>query len=185
MSSDKNIPPGPYRLSRDVKNPNADRRVARDWRKVPVWKKGTQFVVVEQRHRAISEEYLLTLDPKVAAQLRERDTYTTIVQAGHSHPCLYMIGPGSEEQYKALDAALVRCETESLDQFLTRIDCPDGFVEWMLENNHATRAEIESWWCSYQFGVPEPIAPLLTSELRGENVAARMERMLAEPKKED
>lgn len=154
--SDKNIPPGPYRLSRDVRNPNADRRCTRDWRKETTWKAGTRFVVVEQRRHALSDEYLNTLGPDLAKRLRENDTYTTIVEAGVSYPSLYMIGPGHTDQYKALDAALVRCEIEAIDQFLTRIDCPDGFVEWMLENNRVSRTDVEKWWHSYQFGDPKP-----------------------------
>lgn len=32
-----------YALTRDVKNPEADRRVSHDWRKLPVWPKGMRF----------------------------------------------------------------------------------------------------------------------------------------------
>lgn len=32
-----------YALSRDVKNPKADRRVSHDWRSLPVWKAGTRL----------------------------------------------------------------------------------------------------------------------------------------------
>jgi len=35
-------------LTEDVKNPSPDRRVKRDWRKVPIWTKGTRFIVTTE-----------------------------------------------------------------------------------------------------------------------------------------
>lgn len=37
--------PGTYKLSRDVQNPHPDRRTRHDWRKAPIWKAGTEFVI--------------------------------------------------------------------------------------------------------------------------------------------
>lgn len=41
--------PGIYELSKDVKNPKPDRRTTRDWRAIPVWEKGTRFLILEDR----------------------------------------------------------------------------------------------------------------------------------------
>lgn len=48
-----NLTPGTYRLTADVKNPNADRRVHTDWRAEPTWTAGQVFVVVQTPRGAI------------------------------------------------------------------------------------------------------------------------------------
>lgn len=151
MSKTNDIPPGPYRLGSDVQNPRADRRHTRDWRKAPWWKKGAQFVVKEQRRGAFSREYLDSLPAEVADRLRAEDKYTVIELAGDRWPTSHRIGPGDDEQYAALAAALVPSE-ESLDQFMTRIDCQNGFVEWLVEKGAIQRADLERWWHRYQYG---------------------------------
>lgn len=156
---DTNIPPGAYWLDRDVQNPRPDRRHTRDWRKMPWWTKGTQFVVKEQRRLGDRQlaEVTVGLDPAVVAELRTRDRYTMVELAGDSHAVLHRVGPGDEEQYAALAAALVPTE-ESLSQFMTRIDCENGFVEWLVETGAIQRADLERWWHRYQYGDDEPAA---------------------------
>lgn len=151
--TDTNIPPGAYRLDRDVANPRPDRRHSRDWRKMPVWDKGTRFVVKEQRRMGDRDlaEVTVGLDPNVAAELRARDRYTVVELAGDHNANLHRVGPGDEEQYAALAEALVPT-TESLSQFMTRIDCESGFVEWLVEKGAVQRADLERWWRRYQYG---------------------------------
>src|SRR6185436_12290051 len=154
--NDVDIPPGTYKLARDVQNPTPDRRHTRDWRKMPVWNQGSRFVVKEQRRMGDTHlaEVTAGLDPDVVAELRAKDRYTVVELAGSRWPGSHRIGPGDEEQYAALAAALTPCE-ESLSQFMTRIDCESGFVEWLVENDKITRADLEKWWHSYQYGDDE------------------------------
>jgi len=154
--NDVDIPPGTYKLARDVQNPTPDRRHTRDWRKMPVWNQGSRFVVKEQRRMGDKHlaEVTAGLDPDVVAELRAKDRYTVVELAGSRWPGSHRIGPGDEEQYAALAAALTPCE-ESLSQFMTRIDCESGFVEWLVENDKITRADLEKWWHSYQYGDDE------------------------------
>lgn len=159
MSKTNDIPPGPYRLGSDVQNPRADRRHTRDWRKAPWWKKGTQFVVKEQRRGAFSREYLDSLPAEVADRLRADDRYTVIELAGDRWPTSHRIGPGDEDQYAALAAALVPNKEETLDQFMTRIDCQNGFVEWLVEHGMVQRADLERWWHRYQYGEESEVEP--------------------------
>lgn len=150
------IAPGAYKLDRDVQNPRPDRRCSRDWRKAPVWNKGARFVVREQRRMGDRHlaEVTAGLEPDVIAELRARDRYTVIELAGDHHAILHRVGPGDVEQYAALAAALTPCE-ESLSQFMTRIDCESGFSEWLVETGRVTRADLEKWWRSYQYGDDE------------------------------
>jgi hypothetical protein len=39
------IKPGVYALSKDVANPEKDRRVKRDWTRAVTWKKGSRYIV--------------------------------------------------------------------------------------------------------------------------------------------
>lgn len=156
--TDITIPPGAYKLARDVQNPSPDRRYSRDWRKMPVWDKGTQFVVREQRRMGDRHlaEVTAGLEPDVVAELLARDRYTVVELAGDHHASLHRIGPGDDEQYAALAGALVAVE-ETLAQFMTRIDCESGFTEWLLENGKISRADLERWWHSYQYGDDESV----------------------------
>jgi len=156
--NDIDIPPGTYKLDRDVQNPRPDRRCTRDWRKMPVWNRGVRFVVKEQRRMGDRHlaEATAGLEPDVVAALRAKDRYTVIELAGDRWPTNHRIGPGDDEQYAALAAALVSTE-ESISQFMTRIDCESGFVEWLVENDKITRADLETWWHSYQYGDDESV----------------------------
>jgi hypothetical protein len=147
------IPPGCYRLDRDVKNPRADRRATRDWSKSAVWQRGLEFVVREQRRISTRDfdESVAGLPADVADQLRVRNAYTVVELAGDRHAGLHRIGPGHAEQYAALAEALVQTE-ESITQFMTRIDCNSGFVQWLVEHAAIQRADLEKWWHRYQFG---------------------------------
>lgn len=174
--SEPNIPAGTYKLSRDVQNPKADRRHTRDWRKVPIWNRGSRFVVKEQRRMGDKHlaEVTVGLDHEVVAELRAKDRYTVVELAGSRWPGSHRIGPGDEEQYAALASALVPCE-ESLSQFMTRIDIESGFVEWLLEHKHVTRADVEKWWHSYQYGdEDEAVEPpaVITLPVHDDEVAA-------------
>jgi hypothetical protein len=96
------------------------------------------------------------LEPDVVAALRAKDRYTVIELAGDRWPTNHRIGPGDDEQYAALAGALVACD-ESLSQFMTRIDCQNGFSEWLVETGRITRADLEKWWHSYQYGDDEGV----------------------------
>lgn len=158
MTDTKDIPPGAYELARDVKNPRADRRATRDWRKLPVWDKGTQFVVKEQRRMGDRHlaEVTAGLDPETVARLQANDRYTVVELAGNRWPIIHRVGPGDETQYAALAAALVPSE-ESVIQFMTRIDCTNGFVVWLVEHGHVLREDLEKWWNRYQYGDDESV----------------------------
>lgn len=154
MSEDKPstiIPPGAYRLARDVKNPRPDRRKTRDWRASPTWKEGTEFVVREQRREHVGEDILAQLPEDKRARIMATLLYTVIEATDQSHPSLHRIGPGADEQYAALAAALVPTE-ESLAQFMTRIDLDSGFVQWLVERGAISRRDVEMWWQRYQYG---------------------------------
>ena len=176
MTTEINIPAGTYKLSRDVQNPKPDRRCTRDWRKMPVWDKGSRFVVKEQRRMGDKHlaEVTAGLDPDVVAELRAKDRYTVVELAGSRWPGSHRIGPGDEEQYAALAAALTPCE-ESLSQFMTRIDCESGFVEWLVEKGAITRPDLERWWHRYQYVEDESdVEPptVVTLSVHGEVLAS-------------
>lgn len=150
------IPPGSYRLDRDVKNPRADRRVTRDWSKASVWQAGLEFVVRAQQRVSTREldEATAGLPADVADKLRAHNVYTVVELAGDRHAGLHRVGPGHAEQYAALAESLVQTE-ESIIQFMTRIDCSSGFVQWLVERGAVKRADLERWWREYQFGDDE------------------------------
>jgi hypothetical protein len=50
-----NMKPGIYRLTEDVRNPEADLRTRNDWRTIGSWKAGTCFVIVEAKNHLASE----------------------------------------------------------------------------------------------------------------------------------
>jgi hypothetical protein len=154
MSDDTiDIPPGSYRLTRDVANPWPDRRYNRDWRKLPVWEKGARFTVRELRRMGDRHlnEMAGDLEPTLLANLRARDRYTVVELAGDRYPSLHRVGPGDREQYAALGAAFEPSD-ESLAQFMTRIGCDNTFAEWLLEKGIVTRLDFEQWWHRYEYG---------------------------------
>jgi len=153
------IPPGAYELDRDVPNPRSDGRFTRDWRKSYVWKKGTRFVVREcHRDGAAAIARLGGLTPDQIERIRAADVYTVVKLAGDRWATNHRVGPGDQEQYAALAAALVPSE-ESLSQFMTRIGCESGFVEWLVEHGHVLRGDIELWWHRYQYGEEGDVDP--------------------------
>ena len=132
------LKPGTYRLPGDIPNPRPDRRLKRDWRAFPVWEAGWEFLV---------ESYGVARnapDPDGPAA----STYTVIRLVGHrwSHENL---GPGNEEQYAALTAALVPCP-ESLKAMFTRLDVNDYFAKWFVESGKVSREEFEKLWYEYE-----------------------------------
>jgi len=56
-------------LTKDVKNPKPDRRRKRDWRYLPVWEKGTKFVVTTEYHERTRDKELLSAAQSVADKL--------------------------------------------------------------------------------------------------------------------
>lgn len=81
-ADNKRLAVGVYMLTRDVTNPHPDKRERVDWRKQPVWKKGTTYVCVPEvpgsdrlevrdirgwLHQALGAQ-LTGCDPKRAAQ---------------------------------------------------------------------------------------------------------------------
>lgn len=145
------IPPGPYRLDRDVKNPKPDRRRTRDWRASVTWRAGWTFVVIAQTRVVITSEMVADLPPEALAAIEAKNMYTVVELAGEHYACLRRVGPGAAEQYAALAEALVPCE-ESVDQFMTRLACDNRFAAWLVERGTFTRPVFESLWESYQAG---------------------------------
>lgn len=147
------IKPGAYKLVADLTNPEPDRRVTRDWRKFPVWKAGTEFLVIEQDRRDLmDEEYLASLPEESRTRIRNAARYSVIQLVGDQWPTIHQIGPGHVEQYATLGAHLVKVE-ESLEAFLSRLGAhANHFAGWLLETNKVSRELFESWWNAYQSG---------------------------------
>lgn len=142
------LKPGTYKLLHDVVNPAPDRRHTRDWRRVPTWKEGTEFLVVEHRDRGgLDEDFLKTLSEEAQAKLRAATVYTVIQLVGYrwSH---HAIGPGHDEQYRALEEALAPVE-ESHEAFFTRLGVQDGFACWLVTSGKMTREQFEALHAEY------------------------------------
>lgn len=153
MPTETYIPPGAYRLDRDVQNPRPDHRRTRDWRKMPIWYAGVRFVVREQSRMGAHSlaEACAGLEPHVVAKLQAEDRYTVVELEGPRGSTNHRVGPRHADQYAALAAALVPTE-ESSSQFMARIGCASEFVEWLIENNAIPRLDLEKWWHRYQYG---------------------------------
>ena len=143
------IKPGTYRIVADVANPCPDRRERYDWRKLAVWRAGTEFFV---RDQSLNNDPIdAGLSPEAATRVRVARTYTVVELVGDRYPGLHQIGPGHDEQYAVLAAALVPTE-ESANQFMTRIDCHDHFARWLLDENVFTRGQLEELWRRFEYG---------------------------------
>lgn len=155
MATDKlNTPmiaPGCYKLSRDVGNPEPDRRQRYDWRKLPVWKAGWEFIVIEKnRFDHLDDEYLSKLPEETRTKLKVESKYTVVQLVGDRWPSSHEIGPGHEEQYAVLAEALVTVE-ESIEQMMLRIGAHrEGFAAWLVETGKIDRKLFESWWNEYE-----------------------------------
>lgn len=156
------IKPGTYKLSRDVQNPAPDRRFKRDWRFVPTWRAGAEFIVTEWSREtdsvfeALDERGELT--PERRAAIIESARYATIraVDSPYSH---YEIGPGNEASFEALSAALVPVE-ESIDAMFARLSVRSNFARWLVDSGRLTPQLFEKLWAAYQ-GDDTPSVPLV------------------------
>jgi hypothetical protein len=125
------LKPGTYKLVADLANPTPDKRYRRDWREFPVWEEGWEFLVEDASRESGSPH-----------------AYTRIVLVGHpwNH---HAVGPGHEERYAALEAALVPCE-QSTEAFLAAHRIEDGFVQWLLTSGKLDRDTLRDLWAEYQ-----------------------------------
>ena len=123
------LKPGMYKLSRDVVNPSPDRRKKRDWRSLPSWTEGTEFLVREQNCDGISLGY------------------TTICLVG-DRSAYSAIGPGNADRYHALESAMIQCE-ESDDAMLTEMGVYDNFAQWLAKSGKIERAVFRALWADY------------------------------------
>ena len=147
------IKPGTYKLERDVENPSADRRVKRNWTALPTWRAGCEFLVV-LHERDLDASLLAELPEEVREKARTSMHYVTIHLVGHrwSH---HAIGPGHDEQYAALVAALVPVE-ESNEAMFTRLGVDGHFSQWLVTGGKISRELFEEWWNQYQNQPEEP-----------------------------
>jgi hypothetical protein len=106
------IKPGHYKLSRDVTNPQADRRTKNE-RDLPVWKAGTKIYVREMTHDGVTK-------------------YTAIEFIDSRWPTSNAIGPGMSDQYEALRSALEPV-AESFKRLMHRLDTNPY---WVLKRLH-------------------------------------------------
>lgn len=146
------LKPGIYKLTQDVTNPNPDRRLRRDWRGLPVWSSGQEFLVEESNSQSARES---------------GESHTAIALVGSS-PRDHAIGPGYEEQYAALESALVLCDGSD-EALLAALGVQDGFAAWLLTSGKLDRDTLRALWTEYQTDEPQ-----LTSD------GYRIDRLVAE-----
>lgn len=137
--------PGTYVLTADIANPAPDRRKKHDWRAVPTWTSGTEFLVE-------------------ARQVDSKHSYAAITQVGSRWSHL-TIGPGDVDQYAALSAALIPVE-ESIDAMFTRLDVHGNFAKWLVNSGHLHRDTFERLWGKYQSGEDAPSDEMLIAVRR-------------------
>lgn len=142
------LKPGTYKLAADLVNPCPDRRVKRDWRSFPVWGKDCEFLVTEERRdHMLDTLFLAGLPEDTRKKLIDASRYSVIQLVGNrwSHE---KIGPGNDEQYAALEAALVPVE-ESVEAMFTRLGVNDYFAKYMVRSGRMTPREFEELWYKY------------------------------------
>ena len=153
--NDQHIEPGAYKLTQDVSNPNADRRYKDDWRYMPVWPAGSEFIV-EISSSADSED--------------KEVTYETIMMVGARYDH-YSIGRGQAESFRALKQSLIPCFAS--DEAFLMMTCgsrPGAFARWLLESGRLSRDLFAELWGQYmdngQTPASEPVVqgtPLIPS----------------------
>lgn len=72
--ADLPLQPGNYILTRDVTNPFPDKRKKYDWRDLPFWKAGSEFVVVEH-HNDIEYDGEKIPAPYYSLDIRKRSSH--------------------------------------------------------------------------------------------------------------
>ncbi len=137
------LKPGTYVLSRNVHNPNPDRRKRHDWRAVPVFRAGQEFLVVDLWNEAL-EDMLGPAADEASARARRLWTAIQLVGARWSHQDV----KPKDELYAVLEVALAPA-AESLDAMLTRLDVHNGFARWLVESEAVDRALFERLWDAY------------------------------------
>lgn len=118
------LKPGYYRLSRDVENPDPDRRKSRDVTALPVWKAGTRIAV---------RIFLPDVEgvPHLEIEWPD-DRHAILTRRAEWHG-----------QYKAIAPALEPIEMD-LDLTLHKMGASDYRVlDWLVRHGHVTLAQIE------------------------------------------
>jgi hypothetical protein len=144
------LKPGTYKLVRDVANPQPDRRKTRDWRAFPTWKADTEFLVVAfyRDTNRMLDSVKAALTPEQIERIEARAAYSVIQLVGHRWS-FESIGPGNEEQYAALMAALEPVP-ESHEAMFTRLDVRDYFAKWLVESGRLTPQAFETLHKAYE-----------------------------------
>ena len=124
--------PGTYRLTRNVENPKADRRVKEDWTHHAVWMAGDEFIVEQARwprHDGDDLEFL------------------RIVKVGHRwrHE---NVSESQAEQFAALCSALEPCPVSNA-AFFTMHEVKGDFVQWLVESGRVSRELIVKLCAEY------------------------------------
>jgi hypothetical protein len=133
----KLFPHKSYRLTRDVINPNPDRRQKHDWRAAEVWKVGKRFYAQTRSfaHGSALDE-IEGLSDEAKARLREKESEIWIYTGQYSHQD---IGP-RDERYASIVAALE--PVDDFDALMHEIRTehnvtPAEVLEYMLANANA------------------------------------------------
>jgi len=166
----ENLKAGTYKLSRDVENPHPDRRKTRDWRAIPLWKAGTEFLVQTygRETNSLIDSVKSELTPEQIERIERKVSYSVIQLVGHRWSHEY-IGPGNVEQYTALGAALEPIP-ESHEAMFTRLGVRDYFARWLVESGRLTPQAFETLHEAYEAAgevpasAPVPQGVRLTSD---------------------
>jgi hypothetical protein len=132
------IPPGTYRLTRDVVNPLPDLRQRYDWRARPVWPAGTEVVVSKETY-AIEGECGGHFEWSVLRLAGGASSQHRIAQHSIEHA----------DQFEAIAGALLGAE-ESVAALFTRLDIDrQPLFLWLVEHGEVDRADVERIWAAY------------------------------------
>jgi hypothetical protein len=130
----KTLKPGTYVLTQDVKNPEPDRRVTRDWTKQPTWEKGLRLVALYRYADTRSTRLLELRDPA-----DPHSSLHTIVVPESAE----VLAGTVNAQGKALVAALEPAP-DDLDSLLTRyMERPRGALEALLRYDRIHLSDVE------------------------------------------
>lgn len=128
MDPDIKLKPGTYKLKYSTKNPEADRRVKRDWRKAAEWQAGKIFIVENDlivsdmvKERLVAEGVDIS---KLPAEVFMR-TSIRPADGGFSHQDMHE----RSAIYQALAPNLEPC-TESPEALLTRLEINRRYNDW-------------------------------------------------------
>lgn len=130
------LKPGTYRLTKDIPNPEGDRRHKYDWRQFPILKEGTEFIAEDER-RLMDEEMSSKIQEWISLRpVKARWSHMTIT-------CGFQL-------YKLLEDALERISESNASMF-ARLDVSSSqyFAKWLVDSGRLDRELFEKLWREY------------------------------------